>query len=72
MPRQGKLARKGGARPKVAGGLDKVLFVRANQELLDRLEKLRVRRSAEAKVTLSTADVARAILLDALDETEKK
>jgi DTW domain-containing protein YfiP len=52
------------------GALDKVLFVRANQDLLDRLEKLRLRKSEAAKVTLSTADVARAILLDALDDED--
>lgn len=71
MARQGSTARKGGARTKMTtGALDKVLFVRANQDLLDRLEKLRLRKSEAAKVTLSTADVARAILLDALDDED--
>lgn len=64
--------RKGGARPKAKGGLDKVLFVRANQDLLDRLEAMRVRRSGETKITLSTADVARAILLEAIERDEKE
>jgi hypothetical protein len=64
--------RKGGARPKAEGGLDKVLFVRANQDLLDRLEAMRARQSDATKITLSTADVARAILLAAIERDEKE
>jgi hypothetical protein len=56
------------ARPrKEPEGLDKVLFVRANQELLDKLNLLVERRQRENPgVALSRADVARAILWDAL------
>ena len=48
-------------------GLDKVLFVRANQDLLDKLNELLERRQRENPgVALSRADVARAILWDAV------
>lgn len=54
-------------RRKAADGLDKVLFVRANQDLLDRLNQLLERRQRENPgLTLSRADVARAILWDAV------
>jgi hypothetical protein len=67
-------ARKGGAPRKAAEGLDKVLFVRANQELLDKLEELRRERSERSPgIVLSTADVARSILWAAIErEREKK
>jgi len=49
-------------------GLDKVLFVRANQDLLDKLDLLRDRQSLERPgIVLSRADVARAILWDAVN-----
>ncbi len=52
---------------KGSDGLDKVLFVRANQDLLDRLNELLERRQRENPgVALSRADVARAILWDAV------
>jgi hypothetical protein len=56
------------ARPrKGPDGLDKVLFVRANQDLLDKLNLLLERRQRENPgVALSRADVARAILWDAV------
>ncbi len=60
--------RKGGAPRKVPDGLNRVLFVRTNQELLDKLEVLRRRRSERTQgVVLSTADVARAMLWEAIE-----
>lgn len=73
MPFVGKAARerKGGAPRKAPDGLTRVLYVRTNQELLDRLEDLRQRRSEEIPgVVLSTADVARAILWEAVERAE--
>lgn len=59
--------RKGGAPRKAPDGLNRVLYVRTNQELLDKLEELRQQRSDEISgVVLSTADVARAILWEAV------
>jgi hypothetical protein len=57
-----------GARPrKSPDGLDKVLFVRANQDLLDKLNLLLERRQRENPgVALSRADVARSILWEAV------
>lgn len=57
------------ARPRKApDGLDKVLFVRANQELLDKLNLLRDKRSKERPgIVLSRADIARAILWEAVN-----
>jgi len=53
--------------PKSHDGLDKVLFVRANQDLIDRLNQLRERRQRENPgVALSRADVARSILWEAM------
>lgn len=52
---------------KASSGLDKVLFVRANQELLDKLNLLLDRRQRENPgVAQSRADLVRAILLDAV------
>jgi len=66
-------ARKGGAPRKASEGLDKVLFVRANQELLDKLEELRRDRSEKAPgIVFSKADVARAILWEAIEREEKE
>lgn len=50
-----------------------VLFVRTNQELLDKLEELRRRQSRKMPpgMTLSTADIARAILWEAIERTER-
>ncbi|MCB9637247.1 MAG: hypothetical protein H6721_34480 [Sandaracinus sp.] len=45
--------------------------MRTNQELLDKLEELRQQRSDEIPgVVLSTADVARAILWEAVERAE--
>ena len=47
--------------------MDKVLFVRANQDLLDKLNQLLERRQRENPgLALSRADVARAILWEAV------
>ena len=55
--------RKVGAPTKAPGGLDKVLFVRANEDLLDALDVLvereRIERPGRA---VSRADVARELL----------
>jgi hypothetical protein len=52
---------------KAPDGLDKVLFVRANQELLDKLNLLVVKRSQESPgVAFSRADIARSILWEAV------
>ena len=67
------MARKGGAPRKAAGGLDKVLYIRADQKLLDRLEELRRRKSEDSRgIVLSTADIARSILWDAVDRDDKE
>ena len=66
-------ARKGGAPRKAPDGLNHVLYVRTNQELLDKLEDLRQQRSDETPgVVLSTADVARAILWEAVERVDGK
>lgn len=58
---------KRGTPRKGPDGLDKVLFVRANQDLLDRLNMLLERRQRENPgLALSRADVARSILWDAV------
>jgi hypothetical protein len=62
---------KGGARRKAPTGLDKVLFVRADQALLDKLESMREQRiSMSPGVTLSRADVARALLWEGIRREE--
>jgi hypothetical protein len=57
-----------GRAPKVEGGLPEVLFLRANRELIDRLDAL-VRKKNEERPYhhLSRADVARELLFSALD-----
>jgi hypothetical protein len=73
MARKTATARKGGTPRKATGGLDKVLFIRADQKLLDRLEDLRRRKSEESRgIVLSTADIARSILWDAVDRDDKE
>ncbi len=58
---------KSGTPRKGPDGLDKVLFVRANQDLLDKLNMLLERRQRENPgLALSRADVARSILWDAV------
>jgi hypothetical protein len=54
-------------------GLDKVLFVRADQELLNRLDGLRRRRSERAPgVVISRADVVRSLLWEGLVRAERE
>lgn len=64
--------RKGGAPRKVPGGLDRVLFVRADQALIDKLENLRLRQSEQSGVVVSMADVARSILRDGIERAESE
>lgn len=54
---------RGGARTKAPGGLTKVLYVRVDQSLLDKLEHLRSERSAKTGTLLSTADIVRWLLV---------
>lgn len=63
--------RRGGAPQKVPGGLDRALFVRANEDLLAKLEELRESRSRAAGVTLSKADVARQLIAEAIAREEE-
>lgn len=73
MQRSKGTARKGGAPRKAPRGLDKVLYVRADQDLIDRLEALRERRNQQSKgVVLSTADLARSILWNAVQSEDKE
>ncbi len=73
MVRHASQKRKGGAPLKAAGGLDRALFVRANDELLKKLARLQQIRSKAASVTLSQADVVRALVHEAAErEVEKK
>jgi len=73
MVKRSSSARQGNVARKAPDGLDKVLFVRANQELLDKLESLRQRRNAQHRgITLSKADVARALLWDGIEREEKE
>ena len=54
---------KGGAPRKSPDGLDQVLYVRADQALIDALEeRLTKRRKANRGQTLSRADLVREIL----------
>jgi hypothetical protein len=60
-------SRKKGAPPKVAGGLSKVLYVRASGDLLDALDAL-VEKERETRPgrTISRADIARDLLYQAV------
>lgn len=66
-PRQQRVNRKGGAPQKEPDGLNKVLFVRASQALLDKLDELRRQRSEKTRITFSRSDLARAILWEAIE-----
>ena len=63
---------RGGAPRKAPGGLDRVLFVRASEDLLAKLERAREARSKTAGVVISIADITRALLEDALTREEKR
>ncbi len=58
---------KRGAPPKVAGGLSKVLYVRASDDLLDALDAL-VEKERESRPgrAISRADIARDLLYQAV------
>ena len=65
--------RRGGAPRKAEGGLNKVLFVRADEKLLAALDALAAeQREAHEGRTVSRADVARELLHRALKDTKKK
>ena len=58
---------RGGAQPKVPGGLGKVLFVRASSDLLKALDDLvRDQKAARPGVALSRSDAARELLYEGL------
>lgn len=61
--------RKGGAPPKVVGGLDKVLYVRADQALLDGVDAYAEgQRKEHPGRHVSRADAARELLLAKLED----
>lgn len=51
-----------GRPPKVEGGLDHVIYLRATAELASALSEIAAARSAEEERTITAADVAREIL----------
>jgi len=53
---------------KASGGLTRVLFVRCDQVLLDRLERARVQIERDSGLTAGEADAARMLLDEALRE----
>lgn len=53
---------RGGARTKAPGGLPRVLYLRVDQPLLDKIEELRAARSKQIGSVLSTADFVRWLL----------
>ncbi len=57
-----------GARRKAPGGLTRVLFVRCDQALLDRLERARSQIERDAGLTAYQADAVRLLLDEALRE----
>lgn len=57
-----------GARRKAPGGLTRVLFVRCDQALLDRLERARSQIERDARLTAYQADAVRLLLDEALRE----
>ena len=58
-----KIKRKVGAPRKAPGGLDKVLYVRATSDLLDRLDRIAEQeRHAHPGRSVSRADIARELL----------
>jgi hypothetical protein len=60
-------AHRGGAPRKAEGGLNKVLYVRADDELLDALDQMaKTERAAHPGRTVSRADIARELLHMAL------
>lgn len=65
--------KKGGAPRKEPGGLRKVLYVRATPEMLSSLDRLaEEKRRADPGQQVSRADVARAILREAMVRGKKE
>ncbi len=64
--------RRGGAPQKAPGGLNRALFIRANDELIGKLERLAKLRGAKAGVVLSMADVARSLIVEAIENESEK
>jgi hypothetical protein len=62
-----KRRKKGGAPRKAPGGLTKVLFLRVDRALHNRIEQERARKSELLGVTLSQADLVRMLLVEGLD-----
>ncbi len=71
MPKKAAATSRGGAPRKAPDGLDKVLFIRADEELVAKLEALRKKYSDQKDVTLSRSDVVRLVLKDAFDREEE-
>lgn len=62
-----KRNRKGGAPRKAPNGLTKVLYVRADEQLCVKLERLRASQQKQhPHLTISLSDVVRAVLWEAL------
>ena len=67
MPRK-PASKRGGAPRKAPGGLDRVLFVRVDKALLDKLDNARRQRLRETPgVGCSLADLVRSILWKGLE-----
>ncbi len=71
MAKRQATARKGGAPRKAPDGLDRVLYVRTDQKLLDKLEELRRIQSEKTQGgVLSKADIVRALLWEGVERAE--
>ena len=67
MTRRNAAAPKRGAPRKAPDGLDKVLFIRADDALIEKLEQLRDKFTKEKGVVVSRSDLVRKILNDAIE-----
>lgn len=73
MPQSKPSPNRGKPPRKAPGGLNKGLYIRTDQDLLDRLDELRVRQESKMPgIVLSRADIARAVLWDAINRSEKE
>lgn len=61
-----KEKRRGGAPRKAPDGLNRSLYVRVTDRHLQKLERLRARRSEQHRLTLSVADVVRQLIDEAM------
>ena len=69
---RGQEKQKRGAPPKVEGGLTRVLYVRAGEDLTDALDAfLEKERTARRGVAISRADIIRGLLYEALWRTHR-